>query len=137
MKILTTQNLNSLERRNTSTNETIPNEIRSNYLERDFNRVMLEHSYAKPAVSFKGGPADELKDILPKLAKRIKDLTSKRASDKKGIAEKILSSERFNRILQFINENEVITSASIAFLIGWLCRVPTILALPEWLGPRS
>lgn len=136
MKILTTQNLNSLERRNTPTNNSIPNEIRSNYLERDFNRVMLEHSYAKPAVSFKGGPADEFKDILPKLAKRIKDLTSKRASDKKGIAEKILSSERFNRILQFINENEVITSASIAFLIGWLCRVPTILALPEWLGGK-
>ena len=54
MKILTTQNLNSLERRNTPTNKIIPNEIRSNYLERDFNRVMLERSYAKPAVSFKG-----------------------------------------------------------------------------------
>ena len=131
MKILTTQNLNSLDRRNISTNKTIPNEIRYDFLEHDFNRVVLERSYAKPAVSFRGKD-----DILPRLAKRIKDLTSKRASDKKGVIEKVLSSERFNRILQFINDNEVITSASIAFLIGWLCRVPTILALPEWLGGK-
>lgn len=131
MKILTTQNLNSLDRRNISTNKTIPNEIRYDFLEHDFNRVVLERSYAKPAVSFRGKD-----DILPRLAKRIKDLTSKRASDKKGFIEKVLSSERFNRMLQFINDNEVITSASIAFLIGWLCRVPTILALPEWLGGK-
>ncbi len=132
MRILTTQNLNSLERRNISTNNTIPNEIRSGFLENEFNRVVLERSYEKPAVSFKAGK----EDILPKLAKRIQDLTSKRASDKKGVVEKILSSERFNRMLQFINDNEVITSTSIAFLIGWLCRVPTILALPEWLGGK-
>lgn len=84
-------------------------------------------------VSFKGAPS---KDILPKLAKRIKDTTSKRAYDKKGITEKILSSARFNNMLQFILDNEVLANAGIAFVIGWLLRVPAILAIPDWLGGK-
>ena len=137
MKIHTTQNLNSLVKKQdqSTTSVTIPNEIRTNFLERD--KVSLkEPSMNEKNISFLAGSTGNLDDILPKLAKRIKDTTSKRASDKKGIMEKILSSARFNRILQYINENEVITSASTAFAIGWLFRVPTILALPEWLGGK-
>lgn len=134
MKIHTTQNLNSLAGAK-STNMLSSNEIRLNYSEQMRKQdLFVEPKIYESNLSFKG--AKNPKDILPKIANRIKDTTSKRASDKKGIMEKILSSARFNRMLQFIYDNEVISNAAIAFLIGWLLRVPTILSLPEWLGGK-
>lgn len=136
MRIHTTQNLNSIRRNQPTDSITIPEEIRLNFLEQTRNSALLDEPESVDTVSFKGKNPKNPKDILPKIAKRIKDETSKRASDKKGMTEKVLSSARFNNILQSILDNEVITNASIAFLIGWLCRVPTILALPEWLGGK-
>ena len=136
MKIHTTQDLNSLAGAK-PTNKLSSNEIRSNYSEIIRRQSLMEEpdSYEK-SISFKGNPTSNPKDILPKIAQRIKDTTSKRASDKKGITDKILSSARFNSTLQSILDNEVISNALIAFIIGWTCRVPTILALPEWLGGK-
>lgn len=136
MKIHTTQDLNSLAGAK-SINKLSSNEIRSNYSEIMFRKSLMEEpdSYEN-SISFKGNPTNNAKDIIPKLAKRIKDTTSKRASDKKNIKEGILSSDRFNRMLHSILSNEVISNAGIAFLIGWLFRVPTILSLPEWLGGK-
>ena len=136
MKIHTTQDLNSLVRKpeqptNTGTN---PSEIRTSLERRKL--LFKESAIYEDNITFQAGSSGSARDILPNLAKRIKDTTSKRASDKKGIMERVLSSARFNRILQSINDNEVITSASTAFLIGWACRVPTILTLPEWLGGK-
>lgn len=139
MKIHTTQNL-KLFNNKISANQP---ELKTDYaLSTTINNRMsaMNHSDSyEHSVSFKGKKPKtpkNPKDILPKIAKRIKDTTSKRASDKKGMTEKVLSSARFNNMLRSILDNEVITNASIAFLIGWLCRVPTILALPEWLGGK-
>ncbi len=135
MKIHTTQNLNSIRRNQPTDSITIPEEIRLNFLEQQLSLKNEQDTYEN-SVSFRAKPSNSANDILPKIAKRIKDTTSKRASDTKSITEKILSSARFNNMLRFIQENEVISNAGIAFLIGWACRVPTILALPEWLGGK-
>lgn len=139
MKIHTTQNL-ELFNNKISANQP---ELKTDYaLSTTINNRMSAMSNSdsyERSVSFKGKKPKtpkNSKDILPKIAERIKDTTSKRASDKKGMTEKVLSSARFNNILQSILDNEVITNASIAFLIGWFLRVPTILALPEWLGGK-
>lgn len=136
MKIHTTQNL---ELFNNKISASQP-ELKTNYaLPATFNgRVgaINRSDSCEHSVSFKGKEPKNPKDILPKIAKRIKDTTSKRASGKKGMTEKVLSGARFNNMLRYILDNEVVTNASIAFLIGWLLRVPTILALPEWLGGK-
>lgn len=137
MKIHTTQDLNSFAR-TTSTNMLSSNEIRLNYSEQMRKRNLLEEPDAyEKNISFKAGSSNNQKDILPKIAKRIKDTTSKRASDKKGIMEKVLSSDRFSRTLESILSNEVLTNAGIAFVIGWTCRVPAILSIPPWLGGKN
>lgn len=134
MKIHTTQNLTSLAGTK-STNMLSPNEIRlKNYPETRNQILMGESDTYASGVSFKKAKPD---DILPKIAKRIKDTTSKRASDKKNYFERVLSSGRFNRNLGSILENEVLTNAGIAFAIGWTCRVPAILSIPPWLGGKN
>lgn len=128
MKILTTQNLNSLERNNTPTNNiAIPNEIRYDY-EQSFNRVMLERSYAQPAVTFKRGPIEpnEVKRAVEIIKKALGKLSDKAMPEQK-MMDKLYRNKTFNKVLGVV-DYETVVGASIA-AVACALRGGTIMAM--------
>ena len=121
MKIHTTQNLNSLGRKQESTNSvTIPNEIRLNYSEqmRKPNNSALQ-DYYDAGVSFKGK-----KEIVKKVIDN-----SRKAADKETGLDKFLKSRFFDTILNFMG-HEVFVQSLISAVVCIGLRPLTIMAIP-------
>ncbi len=120
MKIHTTQNLSSINSKS-STNRTMPMELRLNYSEQ-----MRKHGVQQPSdsnendsVSFKGK-----KDIV-----KVFNKLSKEAVEKEKFNEKNLKPGLFDKVLDLMS-HEVFIQGVISFLICLIARPLTIMAIP-------
>ena len=124
MKIHTTQNLNSDVSKTSTNNATIPYEIRSNYL----STAKSLHSKNADMVSFKGKSisADEIKKIVEQIKKTVGKV-AKDASPEVKRGDKILMSPLFNKLLNVVDYETVVTATVAA--LACVARAGTILGM--------
>ena len=129
MKILTTQNLNSMVSKDKSINAvTIPNEIRYDYLQNDLSQASLTRSNSESMISFKKKKPtpNEIKRLVETVKKTVGNISEKANPEVKR-GDKLFRSPLFNRILNVV-DYETVVQASIA-AIACAARGGTIMAM--------